>query len=269
MILVLWYLQFSEFTYIFTCWWEYCGYILFQFHILSRKLTSAKTRNVTVPLPSLNWLLSHFPSDPYQFPIHHDAHATLPAPLLSDLLIKYELLHPPSSNVTRTQFSTPSPATWSKCRVAAPKIWAHQGVIKSESGHICTTSSTLDSALRATRSFWQDFPSPYHSHWTELLSFYASRVSPVPHCSPPNFDAIFTKQSPHLLILRQVLTAFPLLLGAWPLRSLPTPLPVISMTFKPSKPELLFSFWSLSPKRIKVITLITIVRSVYQTPAIG
>ena len=85
------------------------------------KLTSAKTRNVTVPLPSLNWLLSHFPSDPYQFPIHHDAHATLPAPLLSDLLIKYELLHPPSSNVTRTQFSTPSPATWSKCRVAAPQ----------------------------------------------------------------------------------------------------------------------------------------------------
>ena len=107
------------------------------------------------------------------------------------LLIKYELLHPPSSNVTRTQFSTPSPATWSKCRVAAPKIWAHQGVIKSESGHICTTSSTLDSALRATRSFWQDFPSPYHSHWTELLSFYASRVSPVPHCSPPNFDDFY------------------------------------------------------------------------------
>ena len=78
-----------------------------------------------------------------------------------------------------------------KCRVAAPKIWAHQGVIKSESGHICTTSSTLDSALRATRSFWQDFPSPYHSHWTELLSFYASRVSPVPHCSPPNFDDFY------------------------------------------------------------------------------
>ena len=64
-------------------------------------------------------------------------------------------------------------------------------VIKSESGHICTTSSTLDAALRATRSFWQDFPSPYHSHWTELLSFYASRVSPVPHCSPPNFDDFY------------------------------------------------------------------------------
>ena len=81
-----------------------------HFHILSRTLTSAKTRHVTVPLPSLNWLLSHFPSDPYQFPIHHDVHATLPAPLLSDLLMKYELLHPPSSNVTRTQFSTPLPS---------------------------------------------------------------------------------------------------------------------------------------------------------------
>ena len=76
-------------------WWHFYGKQphltptpAHHFHILSRKLTSAKTRNVTVPLPSLNWLLSHFPSDPYQFPIHHDAHATLPAPLLSDLLIK-------------------------------------------------------------------------------------------------------------------------------------------------------------------------------------
>ena len=64
------------------------------------------------------------------------------------------------------------------------------GLIKA-SCHICTTSSTLDAALRATRSFWQDFPSPYHSHWTELLSFYASRVSLVPHCSPPNFDDFY------------------------------------------------------------------------------
>ena len=162
-----------------------------HFHILSRKLNSTKTRNVTVPLPSINWLLSHFPSDPHNFPIHHDSHVTLPAPLLSDLLIKYELLHPPTSNVTRTQFSVPSPATWSKCRVAAPKIWAHQGVIKSESGKICTTSASLDAALRATRSFWQDFPTPFHHHWTELLSLYAERVSPVPHCSPPDFDDFY------------------------------------------------------------------------------
>ena len=106
-------------------------------------------------------------------------------------MIKYELLHPPTSSNTRTQFSAPSPATWSKCRVAAPKIWAHQGIIKSESGEICTTSATLDSALRATRSFWQDFPPPYHSHWHELLSFYASKVSPVPHSFPPDFDDFY------------------------------------------------------------------------------
>lgn len=147
-----------------------------HFHILSRKLNSTKTRNVTVPLPSLNWLLSYFPDDPYRVPIHHDSHATIPAPLLSDLLIKYELLHPPTSNATSTQFSTPSPATWSKCRVAAPKIWAHQGIIKSESGEICTNSASLDAALRATRSFWQDSPTPFHPHWVELLSFYSSRI---------------------------------------------------------------------------------------------
>ena len=93
-----------------------------HFHTLSRKLNSTKTKNVTAPLPSINWLLSYFPPDPHNFPIHHDSHVTLPAPLLSDLLIKYELLHPPTSNVTRTQFSVPSPATWSKCRVAAQRV---------------------------------------------------------------------------------------------------------------------------------------------------
>ena len=88
-------------------------------------------------------------------------HYLVAAPLLSDLLIKYALLHPSQPpGPTRTQFTLPPVATWTKCRIAAPKIWAHQGAIKSADGTICTTTASLDAALRATRSFWQDFPTP-------------------------------------------------------------------------------------------------------------
>ena len=105
---------------------------------------------------------------------------------------------------------------------------------------------------------------------TKVPTLYQHHGYPLFHTVLLLTLTIFTKQSPHLRILRQVQNPdFPSLLGAWPLRFLPAPLLVISTTFKPNKPELLFSLWSLSPKRIKVITLRTIVRLVYQTPAIG
>ena len=124
--------------------------------------------------------MSHFPSLP-SVPLHVDGQPCsylIPLPLLSDLL-KYDLLHvkiPPS--LVRPQFTIPPPATWSKCRVAAPKIWAHQGPIRSAGGTPCRTSSTLDLALRATRSFWQESPTPHHPSWHSLLSTYASQTSP-------------------------------------------------------------------------------------------
>lgn len=112
--------------------------------------------------------------------------------LLSELLTKYDLLHPSQPpGPTRTQFTIPPVATWTKCRIAAPKIWAHQGAIKSADGAICTTTATLDAALRATRAFWQDFPAPFHSAWSSLLADYTQQITPLPPCSPPGYNEFY------------------------------------------------------------------------------
>ena len=132
-------------------------------NILYRKLSRAKGRLIHLPGPSWTWLLTHFPDTPAEgYHIIRDTHYLVSVPLLSDLLVKYSLLHPSQPpGPTRTQFTILPAATWTKCRVAAPKIWAHQGAIKSSDGTICTTTASLDAALRATRSFWQDFPYPF------------------------------------------------------------------------------------------------------------
>jgi len=84
-------------------------------------------------------------------------------------------------------------ATWTKCRVAAPTIWAHQGAIKSADGAICTTTASLDAALRTTQSFWQDFPTPYHPTWSSLLADYSLQVTPLPPCVPPGYNEFYYK----------------------------------------------------------------------------
>ena len=66
-----------------------------------------------------------------------------------------------------------------------------QGTIKSSDGTICKTSRALDLALRATRSFWQDSPTPYHPSWTSLLTTYSAQTSPFPHSSPPGYDSLY------------------------------------------------------------------------------
>ena len=162
-------------------------------NLLSRKLNRAKGRVVTVAGPSWTWLLTHFPDTPTEgYHIVKDNYYLVAAPLLADLLIKYALLHPSQPpGPTRTQFTLPPVATWTKCRIAAPKIWAHQGAIKSADGTICTTTASLDAALRATRSFWQDFPTPFHPAWSSLLTNYTQQITPLPSCSPPGYDEFY------------------------------------------------------------------------------
>ena len=164
-----------------------------HFNLLSRKLGRAKGRLVTLPSASWTWLLQHFPDIPSDgFHIVRDHYILVSVPLLSDLLVKYELLHPSHpTGPSRTQFTIPPLATWTKCRVAAPKIWAHQGAIKSADGTICTTTASLDEALRATRSFWQDFPTPYHPTWTSLLADCSQQVTPIPPCDPPGYNELY------------------------------------------------------------------------------
>ena len=164
-----------------------------HFNILSRKLSRAKGRLVTLPSPSWTWLLNHFPDTPTdRFHIVRDHYYLVSVPLLSDLLVKYELLHPSHPpGPSRTQFTIPPVATWTNCRVAAPKIWAHQGAIKSADGAICTTTASLDAALRATRSVWQDFPTPYHPTWSSLLTDYSQQITPLPSCLPPGYNEFY------------------------------------------------------------------------------
>ena len=166
----------------------------FHYNLLSRKLSHARNFQLTIPLASFTWLISHFPalSVPSIRTIH-DSYAIIPVTLLANLLAKYDLLHTklPSSSSSKSQFSSPPTATWHKCRVAAPKIWAHQGTIKSSDGTICKTSRALDLALRATRSFWQDSPTPYHPSWTSLLTTYSAQTSPFPHSSPLGYDSLY------------------------------------------------------------------------------
>ena len=91
----------------------------------------------------------------------HDRFYLIPVYLLSQLCHQYQIIHTQTNRPSRiSQFSSPPSLTWQKCRFAAPKIAKHSGVIRSASGEICSTTAQLDSALRATRSFWSDFPPP-------------------------------------------------------------------------------------------------------------
>ena len=84
------------------------------------------------------------------------------------------------SNRTQTQFSVPPTHTWRKCRIAAPKTSPHHGVVRSSTGTPCTTTATLDQALRATRHFWQEPPSAHDPQWESLLSTYSTQCDPFP-----------------------------------------------------------------------------------------
>ena len=96
--------------------------------------------------------------------------------LLSKLLIQYDAQQAslPSFRA-QTQFSVPPTHTWRKCRIAAPKTSPHHGVVRSSTGIPCTTTATLDQALRATRHFWQD-----------LLQHMTRNGSPSFLPTPPN-----------------------------------------------------------------------------------
>ena len=95
------------------------------------------------------------------------------------------------ARLVSSQFSSPPSLTWQKCRFAAPKIAKHSGVIRSASGDICSTTAQLDTALRATRSFWSDFPPPFSPHWTSLLHQYAHASPSFPPCSAPSTSDFF------------------------------------------------------------------------------
>ena len=64
-------------------------------------------------------------------------------------------------------------------------IAQHHGAIRSSTGAICTSTKTLDQALRATCSFWSSPPSPYYSDWDTLLGDYAQSTTRLPPCTPP------------------------------------------------------------------------------------
>ena len=131
-------------------------------HLLLRLLRSPPAPLVQVPSASWEWLLSHFPPDKAStFPIMHDRFFLIPVYILSQLCHQYQIIHTQNTRTSRiSQFSSPPSLTWQKCRFAAPKIAKHSGVVRSASGDICSTTAQLDTALRATRSFWSDFPPP-------------------------------------------------------------------------------------------------------------
>ena len=112
--------------------------------------------------------------------------------LLSKLLIQYDAQQAslPSTR-TQTQFSVPPAHTWRKCRIAAPKTSPHHGVVRSSTGTPCTTTATLDQALRATRHFWQEPPSAHDPQWESLLSTYSTQCDPFPPCPPPSHTSLY------------------------------------------------------------------------------
>ena len=162
-------------------------------HILQSLLRAPSSHLVQVPCPCWNWLVSQFPSFTVpSFPILHDRFVLIPLHYLSQLINQYQISHTRLYRPIRSsQFTSPPTHTWHKCRFAAPKIARHTGVIRSASGDICTTTTQLDSALRATRAFWSDFPPPTSPHWSSLLYQYSTACSPFPFCSPPSIDDIY------------------------------------------------------------------------------
>ena len=162
-------------------------------HILQALLRSPSSHLIQVPCQSWNWFVAQFPSLSIpSFSILHDRFALVPFHYLSQLIHQYQIINTRIDRPLRSsQFTTPPTLTWQKCRFAAPKIARHTGVIRSASGDICTTTSQLDSALRATRAFWSDFPPPTSPHWNSLLYQYSTACSPFPFCPPPSLDDVY------------------------------------------------------------------------------
>ena len=169
-------------------------------HTLLKLLSAPKSTLLPVPVGPWHWLLSHFPDfEPPALSLIHDTHVLLPIHLLSTLITRYDILNshrPP--NRGSTQFTFPPTHTWYKCRFAAPKIAQHHGAIRSSSGEICTSTKTLDQALRATRSFWSNPPSPI----TPIGMHYLVIILNPPPASPPAFHLpTVTFTIPPLLLL--------------------------------------------------------------------
>lgn len=163
-----------------------------HYHILHRRLKQPKSLHCTIPSSSWDWLVSHFSSVPFVPRIIQDSYLSVPILLLSRLLLQYDILYSAKERpFPRSQFTSPPTHTWNKCRVAAPKIAKHTGIVRSSTGAICTTTAELDSALRATRSFWQEFPCPYDPAWTPLLHDYTASTSFFPHCPPPTHEDFY------------------------------------------------------------------------------
>ena len=221
-------------------------------HTLLKLLSRARSTLLPAPISSWHWLLSNFPTfEPPVLSIIHDNRILIPVHLLSTLLTRFDILntHRPSSNIT-TQFSSPSTRTWQKCRFAAPKVAQHHGAIRSSSGELCTTTKTLDQALRATRSFWSQPPSPYHPDWTVLLKDYALTSAHFPSCNAPNYDDFYHSviTSPDLVL---ELTAFLILLGVSAPQCLQLALQDILIILSPLRRHLPFSLWFSFQRRMQ------------------
>ena len=145
------------------------------------------------PISSWHWLLSNFPSyEPPVLSIIHDNRILIPVHLLSTLLTRFDILntHRPSSNIT-TQFSSPSTRTWQKCRFAAPKIAQHHGAIRSSSGELCTTTKTLDQALRALGLSGHSLPLHTILIGPCCLKIMRSLLRTSRPCNAPNYDDFY------------------------------------------------------------------------------
>ena len=163
-----------------------------HYNLLQRKIRDHKSLQCILPRPSWEWLLSHFPSVSSSYPIVHDTFVSVPIILLSRLLTQYDILFSSTDRpISRSQFSTPPTHTWHKCRNAAPKIARHTGIIRSATGDVCKTTADLDRALRATRSFWQEYPCPYDPSWSSLIQDYAASSTPFSLCHPPTYDDFY------------------------------------------------------------------------------
>ena len=124
-------------------------------HILKKAISDPKSHLLAIPRASWEWLLHHFPVISQSTILVQDHHVMVPLMALSQFLTQYDAQHSSHTRTPpRTQFSTPPTHTWHRCRIAAPKTSSHHGIVRSSSGELCRTTSTLDQALRATRQFW-------------------------------------------------------------------------------------------------------------------
>ena len=230
-----------------------------HFNLLSRKLGRAKGQLVTLPSASWTWLPQHFPGIPSDgFHIVRDHYILVSVPLLSDLLVKYELLHPSHfTGPSCTQFTIPPLATWTKCRVAAPKIWAHQGAIKSADGTIYAPLPPLLMRLSAPhgpfgRTFLPLTIQPRLPYWRTIHN--RSHQFPL-----VNHQVTMNSTNPllHRQIPLPVRMAFRFLPGACPPRFLPEPSSTTLIQYYICRQHRPYSPWCSFLKQIKATTPIT------------